>query len=80
MSDMVLDALQIAENSGVSDETRRLAFELVMAMTELKEWRKVVDVCYELLMKHYLDSADWKMRHAGITLLSLIAKEFSDEM
>ncbi|XP_045826344.1 importin-5-like [Trifolium pratense] len=152
MSDMVLDSLQIAENNGVSDETRRLAFELVMAMTELKECdqmmmnlpyetvvrlfivpvktlvlsvedkfdkeekgkgvtdgenekvvdddddvyefgikclkklcvsfeeRKVVDVCYELLMKHYLDSADWKMRHAGITLLTVIAKEISDEM
>jgi hypothetical protein len=154
MSDMVLDALQIAENSGVSDETHRLAFELVLAMTELKECeqmmmnlphetvvrlfivpmktlvlsvredrekvedggadggetetenekvvddddvyefgmkclkklcvafegRKVVDVCYELLTKYYLDSEDWKMRHAGITLLTVIAKEFSDEM
>jgi hypothetical protein len=27
-----------------------------------------------------LDSEDWKMRHAGITLLTVIAKEFSDEM
>ncbi|RHN68092.1 hypothetical protein MtrunA17_Chr3g0110021 [Medicago truncatula] len=156
MSDMVLDALQIAENSGVSDETHRLAFELVLAMTELKECEqmlmslphetlvrlfiipmkslvlsvkedgngagfgdcgseeekrkgvdgenekvddvyefgikclkklcvafggdKVLAVAHELLTKYYLDSADWKMRHAGITLLTVISKEFSDEM
>jgi hypothetical protein len=44
------------------------------------EGKKVVEVCYELLTKYYLDSEDWKMRHAGITLLTVIAKEFSDEM
>ncbi|XP_058752323.1 uncharacterized protein LOC131625485 [Vicia villosa] len=155
MSDMVLDALQIAENCGVCEETRRLAFELVLAMAELKESEpvlaslphemvvrlfivpmktlvlyvkedgddngtdrgmgdekekgadpenekmddayefvtkclkklcvafggtKVVSVAHELLKNYYLDSTDWKMRQAGITLLSEIAKEFSDEM
>lgn len=159
MSDMVLDALQIAENCGVCEETRRLAFELVLAMAELKESKqvlaslphemvvrlfmvpmktlvlyvkddcngngadsgadremegereksadpenekvddayefgtkclkklcvafgetKVVSVAHELLKNYYLDSTDWKMRQAGITLLSEIAKEFSDEM
>ncbi|CAI8583145.1 unnamed protein product [Vicia faba] len=152
MSDMVLDALQIAENCGVTEETRRLAFELVLAMAELKESEqvmaslshemvvrlfivpmktlvlyvkddgngngadcaadrkmedpekekvdgayefgikclkklcvafgetKVVGVVYELLTNYYLDSTDWKMRLAGITLLSEIAKDFSDEM
>ncbi|CAK8566684.1 unnamed protein product [Lathyrus sativus] len=165
MSDMVLDALQIAENCSVTEETRRLAFELVLAMAELKESEqvlaslphemvvrlfivpmktlvlcvkengnsnndgnhngaycgadrgtgderekgadpqnekvddayefgikclkklcvvfggtKVVTVTHELLKNYYLDSTDWKMRHAGITLLTEIAKEFSDEM
>ncbi|KAI5407276.1 hypothetical protein KIW84_053508 [Lathyrus oleraceus] len=165
MSDMVLDALQIAENCGVTEETRRLAFELVLAMAELKESEqvlaslphemvvrlflvpmkslvlyvkedgndnsncdgngadcgadrgtederekgadpetekvddayefgikclkklsvafggtKVVAVVHELLKNYYLDSTDWKMRHAGITLLTEISKEFSDAM
>lgn len=146
LSDMVLDALQIAENNGVRDETHRLAFELVLAMTELKECEqtlvnlpyetvvrlfivpmktlvlsvkddgngnneleeekggddddddvyefgikclkklcvglggsKVVAVAYEML-SNYLESTDWKTRHAGITLLTVIAKEYSDEM
>lgn len=140
MSDMVLDALQIAESNGVSEGTHRLAFELVLAMTEVKEWEeqvvvnlthqtvvrlflvpmkmllpppspcgeedreleeeegedgfgikclkklcvalgesKVMPVAHELL-PIYLDATDWKKRHAGITLLTVIANEFSDEM
>ncbi|KAK7305662.1 hypothetical protein VNO77_43570 [Canavalia gladiata] len=140
MNDMVLDVLQIAESYGLSKETHCLAFELVMAMTEVKDCEhvfvnlpyktvqrlfsvpvkmlqcvgedggggdrelegekvdvyefgmkclkklcvalggsKVLPVAREALQLHF-DDADWKMRHAGITMLSLIAKEFSDEM
>ncbi|XP_061358064.1 uncharacterized protein LOC133302320 [Gastrolobium bilobum] len=135
VSDMVLDALQIAESEGLTNETHRLAFELVMAMTEVKEYgehvllnlpsqtvvrlflvsmkmllcieedggvgdhdhdhdfgikclkqlcvtlggSKVLAIASELLPL-YLDSKEWKKRHAGITLLTVISKEFSDEM
>nr|KYP76005.1 Importin-5 [Cajanus cajan] len=144
MNDMVLDVLQIAESGGLSKETHRLAFELVVAMTEVKEYEhvfvnlpnstarrllcvpmkmllcvgengsgggggdsvsegeKVVDVygfgmkwlkklcvalgankavpaAYEVLRLH-LDNAQWNMRHAGITMLSILAEEFSDEL
>ncbi|KAK7302067.1 hypothetical protein RJT34_12946 [Clitoria ternatea] len=40
---------------------------------------KVVPAAYEVLRIHF-DDAEWKMRHAGITALSVIGKEFSDEM
>ncbi|XP_061343127.1 uncharacterized protein LOC133289242 [Gastrolobium bilobum] len=135
VSDMVLDALQIAESEGLTNETHRLAFELVMAMTEVKEYgehvllnlpsqtvvrlflvsmkmllcieedggvgdhdhdhdfgikclkqlcvtlggSKVLAIASELLPL-YLDSKEWKKRHAGITMLTVISKEFSDEM
>lgn len=148
MSDMVLDVLQIAESNGLSKETHCLAFELVMAMAESKEFvesllvkmnyqvlvrlflvpmkmlmcveleeeedkddgevgedeekeskidvyefgmkclnrlcvtlggSKVVSIAYQV-MQLYMDSPEWKMRRAGITMLTLIAKQFSDEM
>ncbi|RDX95121.1 sal3, partial [Mucuna pruriens] len=143
MNDMVLDVLQILESDGVSKETHRLAFELVVAMTEVKEYEHVfvnlpyttarrllfvltnmlqcvaeddggggdgkleagenvvdvygfgmkclkklcvalgsnnaVPVAYDVSRLH-LDDAEWKMRHAGITVLSVITEEFSDEM
>ncbi|XP_027335605.1 uncharacterized protein LOC113849710 [Abrus precatorius] len=142
MSDMVLDVLQIAESNSLNKESHCLAFELVMAMTEVKECEhvflnvpqktvrrlisvpmkmlqcvaeddgrgggdrdlegtkvdvyefgmkclkklcvalggsKVVPIIHEVLRLHF-DDAQWKVRHAGITMLSLIAKEFSDEM
>ncbi|XP_061340329.1 importin subunit beta-3-like [Gastrolobium bilobum] len=133
VSDMVLDVLQIAESEGLSKETHRLAFELVMAMTELKEYREHVllnlpsdtvvrlfhipmkmllsikedgvgdhdrdfgikclkQLCVTLggskvlhlivyeVLPLYLDDTEWKKRLSGITLLNVIAKEFSDEM
>lgn len=141
MNDMVLDVLQIAESGGLSDETHRLAFELVMAMAEEKEYEnvfanlpyrivcklflvpmkmlqrlaeddgerelknekvfdvyefgmkslkklcvvlgasKAVPVAFEVFRLHLDDDAEyWKERHAGITMLSVIAEEFSDEM
>ncbi|TKY47373.1 Ran-binding protein 6 [Spatholobus suberectus] len=141
MNDMVLDVLQIVESDSLSKETHCLAFELVMAMTEVKEYdhvfvnlpyttvrrlffvstkmlqcvaedggggerelegeevvdvygfgmkclkklcvalgaSKAVSVAYEVLRLH-LDDTEWKMRHAGITMLNVIAEEFSDEM
>ncbi|KAL2333194.1 hypothetical protein Fmac_014407 [Flemingia macrophylla] len=136
MNDMVLDVLQIAESDALSRETHRLAFELVVAMTEVKEYEhvfvnlpittarrllsvpmkmvhgggadlesegeKVGDVygfgmkclkklCVALgaskavpaaceVLRLHLDGAEWKMRHAGITMLSVLAEEFSDEL
>ncbi|CAL0308950.1 unnamed protein product [Lupinus luteus] len=144
MSDMVLDVLQIAENSGLSKGTHCLAFELVMAMTGLKEFESVlVNLEYDVMVRVFkvlmnmlmcveedtkrdseaevkgevesevdvykfgmkclnqicvtfggskvvavahhvlkicMDSSEWKMRHAGITMLVVIAKQFSDEM
>ena len=40
---------------------------------------RVVNVGCDIL-PIYLDAPDWKKCHAGITLLTLIAKDFSDEM
>ncbi|XP_019434792.1 PREDICTED: importin-5-like [Lupinus angustifolius] len=40
---------------------------------------KVVPVAHHLL-QICMDSPEWKMRHAGITMLAVIAKQFSDEM
>ncbi|KAF1881903.1 hypothetical protein Lal_00038545 [Lupinus albus] len=40
---------------------------------------KVVPVAYHVL-QNCMDSLEWKLRHAGITMLGVIAKQFSDEM
>ncbi|KAK7387362.1 hypothetical protein VNO78_28107 [Psophocarpus tetragonolobus] len=40
---------------------------------------KALPVAFELFSLH-LDDADWKVRHAGITMLTAIAEDFSDEM
>lgn len=143
MSDMVLDMLQIAENSTLSEEIHCYALKLVISMTELKDFKpillslphqtmvrlfivsmkmllsikedmtrnelkseedgnsgkvnvyqfglgflyqlsitlgenKIVPIALEMLPL-YLDSPEWKARHAGITMLAVIAKEFSFE-
>ncbi|KAF7831139.1 importin-5-like [Senna tora] len=143
MSDMVLDMLQIAENSSLNEEIHCCALRLVISMTELQEFNpillslphetlvrlflvpmkmllcvkedmmqnelkseldgntgkinvykfglgclyqlsitlgesKIVPIALELL-PHYLNSSEWKMRHAGITMLTVLAKEFSFE-
>ncbi|KAK7290233.1 hypothetical protein RIF29_04507 [Crotalaria pallida] len=143
MSDMILDVLQIAESSGLKKKTHCLAFELVMAMAELKECESVLvklnhitmvrvfmvpmkmlmfveeedkgdegeetqeskengevfkfgmkclnQLCVAIggskavpvaqhVLQLCLDSPEWKVRHAGITMLTVIAKQFSDEM
>ncbi|MED6113408.1 hypothetical protein PIB30_070522 [Stylosanthes scabra] len=40
---------------------------------------RVMSVGFDILSL-YLDSPDWKKRHAGIALLTVLSKDFSDEM
>jgi len=135
MNDMVLDVLQIAESGSLSEETHCLAFQLVVVMTEVKEYEhvfvnlphetvkrlffvpmkmlryvakdgcdgkreleiekagikglkklcaalgasKAVPLACEVFFLH-LDNAEWRVRRAGITMLSVIVEDFSDEM
>ncbi|KAG2406381.1 hypothetical protein LR48_Vigan03g262500 [Vigna angularis] len=135
MNDMVLDVLQIAESESLSEETHCLAFQLVVVMTEVKEYEhvfvnlphetvrrlffvpikmlryvaedgcdgkremeiekagmkglkklsaalgasKVVPLACEVFLLQ-LDNEEWRVRRAGITMLSVIAEDFSDEM
>jgi len=135
MNDMVLDVLQIAESESFSEETHCLAFQLVVVMTEVKEYEhvfvnlphetvrrlffvptkmlryvaedgcdgkreleiekagmkglkklcaalgasKVVPLACEVFLLQ-LDNEEWRVRRAGITMLSVIAEDFSDEM
>lgn len=143
MSDMVLDMLQIAENSTLSERIHCSALRLVISMTESKDFKpillslphqtmvrlllvpmkmllcgdelvtldeskseedgntgkinvyqfglrclyrlsttlgenKVMPVALEML-PNYLDSPEWKKRHAGIIMLTVMAKEYSFE-
>ncbi|CAJ1867951.1 unnamed protein product [Sphenostylis stenocarpa] len=135
MNDMVLDVLQIAESDTLSEGTHCLAFQLVVAMTEVKEYEHVfVNLPYETVQRLFfvpmkmlrcvaddgcggkreleiekagmkglkklcaalgaskavrlacevfllhLDNAEWKVRRARITMLSVIVEDFSDEM
>ncbi|KAL9332477.1 hypothetical protein ACSQ67_002087 [Phaseolus vulgaris] len=135
MNDMVLDVLQIAESDSLSEETHCLAFQLVVVMTEVKEYdhvfvnlphetvqrlffvpmkmlryvaedgcdgkreleiekagmkglkklsaalgaSKAVPLACEVFLLH-VDNTEWRLRRAGITMLSVLVEDFSDEM
>ncbi|KAI4307684.1 hypothetical protein L6164_030846 [Bauhinia variegata] len=147
VGDIVLDMLQIAEAPLLNDEIHCLSINLVITMTELKDFKpallnlphqtlrrliliainlllhikeddmernefegerdpysyngkinvykfgikflyqlsislegsKIIPIAFELLSL-YLDSEQWKKRHAGMIMLTTMAKELSDEM
>ncbi|XP_028791984.1 importin-5-like, partial [Neltuma alba] len=142
IGDMVLDMLQIAENSALNEEIHCYALRLVITLTERKDFKPIflslphqtmvrlflvpmkmllcikeditsnelkgkedgsvgktnvynfgLGSLYQLsvtlgqniipiaseLLPLYLESPEWQKRHAGITLLAFVAKEFSFE-
>ena len=77
--DMTTNELKGKED-GSTGETNvfNFGFESLYHLSVILGGNKIIPIASELLPL-YLESPEWQKRHAGITLLALIGKEFSFE-
>ncbi|KAM1036615.1 hypothetical protein FF1_031557 [Malus domestica] len=64
-----------AENAGKTDLGIAYLTKISTALGE----KTMTPIAFELFLE-YMDASDWKKRHAGISMLAVIAKECSEEM
>ncbi|KAL6184948.1 hypothetical protein ACLB2K_041083 [Fragaria x ananassa] len=69
---------ELGENDGKMDVYKAGVLFLKKLLTALGELQ-ILPVCFELFLEH-MEADEWKKRHAGISLLAVIAEECSDEM
>ncbi|KAM5552664.1 hypothetical protein ABKV19_025064 [Rosa sericea] len=66
------------EHDGKMDVYKSGILFLRKLSTALGE-KRILPICFELFLGH-MEATEWKKRHAGISLLAVIAEECSDEM
>nr|XP_011462521.1 PREDICTED: importin subunit beta-3-like [Fragaria vesca subsp. vesca] len=69
---------ELGENDGKMDVYKAGILFLKKLSTALGE-KRILPICFELFLEH-MEADEWKKRHAGISLLAVIAEECSDEM
>ncbi|XP_050373033.1 importin subunit beta-3-like [Argentina anserina] len=69
---------ELCENDGNMDVYKSGILFLKKLSAALGE-KRILPICFEMFLEH-MDATEWKKRHAGISLLAVIAEECSDEM
>ncbi|MED6143281.1 hypothetical protein PIB30_004784 [Stylosanthes scabra] len=67
------------EKDGCDDDVYKVGLKWLNRLCVTVGGDRVMSVGFDILTL-YLDSPEWKKRHAGIAVLSVLSKDFSDEM